>query len=111
MVWKWRKQRQVLSQSRKTKFPIEENSKLKLSNDEETKDPNKILEEEKSFYKNLYATKNVDADNSEFDMFFNNNLLTPRNEELSKKCEGTCMLSKKECHVALNKGYGQWQIN
>ena len=43
-------------------------------------------------------------------LFFNNNLLTPRNEELSKKCEGTCMLSKKECHVALDKGYGQWQI-
>ena len=42
---------------------MEENSKLKLSNDEETKDPNKILEEEKSFYKNLYATKNVDSDN------------------------------------------------
>ena len=36
---------------------MEENSKLKLSNDEETKDPNKILEAEKSFYKNLYATK------------------------------------------------------
>ena len=43
-------------------------------------------------------------------LFFNNNLLTPRNEELSKKCEGTCMLSEKECHVALDKGYGQWQI-
>ena len=99
-------------------FSIQENkiflwkkiSKPKLSNNEETKDPNKILEEEESFYKNLYATKNVDADNSEFDINFNNNLLTPHNEELSKKCEGTCMLSKKECHVALNKGYGQWQI-
>ena len=64
---------------------MEKISKLKLSNDEETKDPNKILEEEKSFYKNLYVTKNVDPDNCEFDIFFNNNLLTPRNEELSAK--------------------------
>ena len=55
--------------------------------------------------------KRWDADNFEFDIFFNNNLLTPCNEELSKKCEDTCMLSEKECHVALNKGYGQWQIN
>ena len=86
---------------------MEKISKLKLSNDEETKDPNKILEEEKSFYKNLYVTKNVD---SEFDIFFNNKLLTLRNEELSKKCKGTYMLSEKERHVTLNKGYGQWQI-
>ena len=60
--------------------------------------------------KTCMLLKMWDADNSEFDIFFNNNLLTPRNEELSKKCEGTCMLSEKECHVALNKGYGQWQV-
>ena len=75
-------------------------SKLKLSNGEETEDPKEILEEEKSFYKKLYTSKNVDPENSEFDIFFNNNLLTPLTEELSKKCEG--MLSEKECHLALN---------
>ena len=53
---------------------MEKISKLKLSNGEETEDPKKIFEEEKSFYKNLYTTKNVDPDNSDFDIFFNNNL-------------------------------------
>ena len=48
----------------------------------------------------MYNSKNVDPENSEFDIFFNNNLLTPLTEELSKKCEG--MLSEKECHLALN---------
>ena len=52
----------------------------------------------KSFYKNLYTSKYFDPRNSEFDIFFDNNLLTPLNEELSK-CEG--MLSEKECHLAL----------
>ena len=52
----------------------------------------------KSFYKNLYTCKNFDHENSEFYIFFNNNLLMPLNEELSK-CEG--MLSEKECHLAL----------
>ena len=75
-------------------------SKLKLSNGEETENPKEILEEEKSFYKKLYTFKNIDPENSEFDIFFNNNLLTPLTEELSKKCEG--MLSEKECHLALN---------
>ena len=88
------KKHQLLSQSRKTKFPKEKQSKLKLSNGEETEDPKEILEEEKSFYKKLYTSKNVDPENSEFDIFFNNNLLTPLTEELSKKCEG--MLSEKE---------------
>ena len=73
-------------------------SKLKLSNVEETEDPKKILEEVKSFYKNLYTCQNFDPKNSKFDIFFKNNLLTPPNEELSK-CEG--MLSEKECHLAL----------
>ena len=70
----------------------------------------KFLKKRNLSIKTCMLLKMWDADNSEFDIFFNNNLLTPRNEELSKKCEGTCMLSKKECHVALNKGYGQWQV-
>ena len=49
--------------------------------------------------KNFYTSKNVDPPKNEFDIFFNNNFLTPLNEELSKKCEG--MLSEKECHLAL----------
>ena len=48
----------------------------------------------------MYTSKNVDPENSESDIFFNNNLLTPLTEELSKKCE--VMLSEKECHLALN---------
>ena len=47
----------------------------------------------------MYTSKNVDCENSEFDIFFNDNLLMPLNEELSKKCKG--MLSEKECHLAL----------
>ena len=34
-----------------------------------------ILEEEKTFYKNLYSTRNVNPKNSEFNAFFNNNLV------------------------------------
>ena len=60
-------------------------SKLKLSNGEENDDAKTILEEEKAFYKNLYSTRNVNPNDSEFDTFFNNNLLTPLNEEQSKK--------------------------
>jgi len=52
-------------------------SKLKLSNGEETDDAKTILEEEKTFYKSLYSTRNVNLNNSEFDAFFNNNLLIP----------------------------------
>ena len=47
----------------------------------------------------MYTSKKVDPENSEFDILFNNNLLTPLNEELSKKCEG--VLSEKECQLAL----------
>jgi hypothetical protein len=74
-------------------------SKLKLSNGEETDDPKTILEEEKTFDKNLYSTRNVDPNNSEFDAFLNNNLLTPLNEDQSKKCEG--LLTEQECYQAL----------
>ena len=35
----------------------------------------------------------------EFDIFFNNNLLTPLKEEQSKKCEG--VLTEQECYQAL----------
>jgi len=43
-----------------------------------------MLEEEKTFCKNLYSARNVDPNNSEFDTFINNNLLklkriNPRN--------------------------------
>lgn len=74
-------------------------SKLKLSNGEETEDPNTILAEGKMFYKNLYSSRNVDPNKPEFDVFFNNILLTPLSEELSKKCEG--MLTEQECLQAL----------
>ena len=74
-------------------------SKLTLSNGEETDDQNTILDEEKTFYKNLYSTRNVNPNNPEFDGFFNNNLLTPLNEDQSKKCEG--LLTERECFQAL----------
>ena len=74
-------------------------SKLKLSNGEETDDAKTILEEEKTFYKSLYSTRNVNLNNSEFDAFFNNNVLTPLNEEQSKNCEG--VLTEQECYQAL----------
>ncbi len=63
-------------------------SKLKLCNGEKTDDPNTILAEGKMFYRNLYSSRNVDPNKPEFDVFFNNILLTPLSEELSKKCEG-----------------------
>ena len=71
-------------------------SKLKLSIGEETDDAETILEEEKTCYKNLYSTRNGNPNDSEFDVFFNNNLLTPLNEEQSKKCEG--VLTEHECY-------------
>ena len=45
-----------------------ESYNVELSNGEETEDPKKMLQEEKSVYKNLNTTKNVDPDNSEFDI-------------------------------------------
>ena len=45
-----------------------ESYNVELSNCEETEDPKKILQEEKSVYKNLNTTKNVDPNNSEFDI-------------------------------------------
>ena len=72
----------------KRNFLRKQISKLKLSNGEETDDPKIILEEEKIFYKKLYSTRNVDPNNSEFDIYFNNNLLTRINEDQSKICEG-----------------------
>ena len=41
-------------------------SKLKLSIGEETDDAETILEEEKTFYKNLYSNRNVNPNDSEF---------------------------------------------
>ena len=57
------------------------------------------LKKRKPFIKNLYSTRNVNPNDSEFDTFFNNNLLTPLNEEQSKNCEG--MLTEQECYQAL----------
>jgi len=74
---------------------------LKLSNAEETDDPKTILEEEKTFYKNLYSVRNVNPNNSEFDAFFNNNLSTPLNEDQSKKCGG--LLTEQERYQALKE--------
>ena len=70
----------------KRNFSRKKISKLKLSSSEETDDAKTVLEEEKTFYKSLYSTRNVNPNNSEFDTFFNNNQLTPLNEEQSKKC-------------------------
>ena len=66
----------------KRNFLTKNISKLKLSSGEETDDTKTILEE-KTFYKNLYCTRDVNPNDSEFDIFFNNNLLTPLNEEQS----------------------------
>ena len=74
-------------------------SKLKISSGEETDDAKTILEEEKTFYKSLYSTRNVNTNNSEFNAFFNNNLLTLLNKEQSKKCEG--VQTEQECYQAL----------
>lgn len=75
-------------------------TKLTLSDGKETEDPTEILEEEKSFYKTLYSSKKVNPDDPGFDIFFNNNLITPLDEDQSKKCEGK--LTEEECNQALN---------
>ena len=49
----------------------------------------------------MYSSKNVDPNNAEFDVFFNNNLLTPLSEDQSKKCEG--LLTEEECFQALKE--------
>ena len=41
---------------------------------------------EKILLKNLYSTRNVNLNNSEFDAFFNNNLLTRINLRNVKAC-------------------------
>ena len=74
-------------------------SRLKLSSGKETYDAKTIPEEEETFYKGLYCTKNVNPNKSEFDAFFNNNLLTPLNEEQSKTCKG--VLTEQDCYQPL----------
>ena len=57
------------------------------------------LKKKKPFFKNLCSTRNVNPNNAKFDIFFNNNQLTPLNEEQSKNCEG--VLTEQECYQAL----------
>ena len=49
-----------------------------------------FLEKEKTFYKKLYSSKNVDPINNELDVLFRNNLLTPLSDDQSRKDAKAC---------------------
>lgn len=89
MVWeRWKNSKYFLNLEKRN-FLRKKIAKLKLSNGDETDDPKTILEEEKKFYKKLYSSKNVDPNNAEFDVFFNNNLWH-RSVKINRKNAKAC---------------------
>ena len=62
---------------------------------------NEILVEEKRFYSELYAKKNVNLNNEEIcnNFFINNDSIPKLNEEMKQSCEG--LISKEECEKAI----------
>ena len=61
-------------------------------------DPKEILNEERNFFKELYASRNVDPNSEEFRDFFNVDFQLP--EEMASTCEGEITLA--ECTKTLS---------
>ena len=76
-------------------------AKLKLDSGTEVSDVDSILKEEANFYKSLYTSGNDDVEDSHYDVFFKNSLISPLSAENANICEGK--LSEKECRLALSE--------
>ena len=69
--------------------------------DGDVSDVDSILKEEANFYKSLYTSGNDDVEDSQYDVFFKNSLISPLSAENANICEGK--LSEKECRLALSE--------
>ena len=75
---------------------------LKRDNGSSISDPEEVLQEQKSFYKNLYSSQNPQVDDLRFNKFFQNEMIKTLGNELKERCEG--LLTDSECRYAL-KGF------
>ena len=76
-------------------------SELKLDSDTEVSDVDSILKEEANFYKSLDTSGKDDVEDSQYNVFFKNSLISPLSAENANICEGK--LSEKECRLALSE--------
>ena len=72
---------------------------LTLANDNFVNTDSEILEEAKSFYRNLYSSANTQPDTKEENMFFPDGNTLILNEQEQKQCEG--FLTASECLESL----------
>lgn len=65
-------------------------------------DPEKILDEQRCYYQNLYSSNNPQVKDPKFNLFFENDMIKKLDEDQIKSCEG--LLTENECRNAL-KGF------
>ena len=75
---------------------------MKRDNGSSISDPEEVLQEQNSFYKNLYSSQNPQVDDLRFNKFFQNEMIKTLGNELKERCEG--LLTDSECRYAL-KGF------
>ena len=76
--------------------------KLIKDNGNTITNPDEILDEQKTFYENLYASQRPDVNDSKFDLFFKNENIKKLNNQQKATCHG--LLTLPECWLAL-KGF------
>ena len=75
---------------------------LKRDNGSSISDPDEVLQEQKSYYQNLYSSQNPQVDDPRFNNFFQNEMIKTVDNEQKERCEG--LLTDSECRYAL-KGF------
>ena len=69
-------------------------TKLIKDNGNTITDPDEILDEQKTFYENLYASQRPDVNDSKFDLFFKNENIKKLNNEQKATCDGLLTLDE-----------------
>ena len=72
---------------------------LKRDNGSSISDPEKVLQEQKSCYQNLYSSQNPQVDDPRFKKFFQSEMIKTLDNKLKERCEG--LLTDSECRYAL----------
>ena len=72
---------------------------MKRDNGSSISDPEKVLQEQKSCYQNLYSSQNPQVDDPRFKKFFQNEMIKTLDNKLKERCEG--LLTDSECRYAL----------
>ena len=75
---------------------------MKRDNGSSTSNPGEVLQEQKSYYQNLYSSQNPQVDDPRFNKFFQNEMIKTLDTELKGRCDG--LLTDSECRYAL-KGF------